>query len=322
MNENGTVLAAFEAVIALNREAGVSNESLNTLLKVVAEERGKAAFEKFCRDIMACVHGCFSHFSEVMPHLAKTRAHRDFHQARLQTIPKLWLSLTSAVGLQEMEPLNLQLVSREVFNHCMKELFATLKSSLSASRTKEVRLLADEECALRYASGFIGMKLLKQLEKAKGPKVAQFRECLSNMSKNGNDSSFYTYTKEWICAINRGGLFVVRDGTFELFKAIEVKTKEVLPQHLARSVQAGSRNELVQSIVIDEMVQTKWRSEGASIVDEEGGNELLCKIVSMWVTMRGFSITSKWMEDYKRAKNKTVKKSKNLRKELNKTTES
>ena len=34
------------------------------------------------------------------------------------------------------------------------------------------------------------------------------------------------------------------------------------------------------------------------------------------MTMRGFSIASKWMEDYKQAKNKTIKKTKCLRKEL------
>ena len=36
----------------------------------------------------------------------------------------------------------------------------------------------------------------------------------------------------------------------------------------------------------------------------------------MWVTVRGFSITSKWMEEYKQAKEKVVKKKMSLRKEL------
>ena len=44
---------------------------------------------------------------------------------------------------------------------------------------------------LRYASGYIGMKLLKQFRKTKGSKAAQFRECLSRMAREGEDSSFY-----------------------------------------------------------------------------------------------------------------------------------
>ncbi len=314
MTEKEAVLEALEAVVALNIKAGVSNKSLEALGKAVAEESGRAAFDKFCKELMGCIHGCFGHFSKS---LAKIRAHRDFHQARLQTIPALWQSLTSSVGLPEMEPINLQSVSRELFDHGMSDLFAMMSSSMpSTSRKKEVRMLADEENSLRFASGYIGMKLLKPLKKAKGPKAAQFRECLSSMSRHGNDSSFYAYTKEWVTAVNRGGLFVVRDGTFELFKAIEVKTKEVLPQHLASYEQDATREELIQSIVSDDMVQTRWRLEGANIIDEEDGNELLSKIVGMWVTMRGFSITSKWIEDYKHAKKKNVKKSKSLRKDL------
>ena len=40
-------------------------------------------------------------------------------------------------------------------------------------------------------------------------------------------------------------------------------------------------------------------------------------LVDMWVTMRGFALTSKWMEEYKLEKEKALKKSKSLRKELN-----
>ncbi len=35
------------------------------------------------------------------------------------------------------------------------------------------------------------------------------------------------------------------------------------------------------------------------IVDEEDVNELLHRIVDMWVKIRGFAITSEWMADYK-----------------------
>ena len=83
MCEKEAVLSALNAIIALNGEAGASNGMLTGVL----EGRGKAAFDCFCRDIMSCIHGCFRHFNKVLPQLAKTRTHRDFYQARLQTIP-------------------------------------------------------------------------------------------------------------------------------------------------------------------------------------------------------------------------------------------
>ena len=166
---------------------------------------------------------------------------------------------------------------------------------------------------LRYASGYIGMKLLREYTMMKGAKAAQFRECLSNMSKHGDDSSFYAYTTEWIATVNRGGLFVVNDNTFKLFKAMELKTREILPQHLARSGE-HSLADILQAITSNEAVQQYWREVASNVIVDS--DELLKKIVEMWISMRGFSITSTWMEEYKNAKGKLVKKSKSLREKL------
>ena len=308
------VLSAIKAVMALNREAGASNESLAAMLKV-SEERRKTAFEKFCTDIMSCIYGCFGHFTKVMPQLANVRAHKEFHKARITLIPAIWQSFTCTAKIH-VEPLNLQAVSRQLFDSCMKKLFAMLKTPVIQS-TNEVRLLADEQNSIRYASGFVGMKLLKQFSTSKSIKAAQFRECLSHMSKNGDDSSFYAYTSQWIDSVNRGGLFCISDSTFEFFQSIEVKTRQLLPLQLAGST-ILNKEKLIKLIISDDRVQLKWRPIGVDIVDDEDANELLCRIVEMWITIRGFAITSKWMEDYKCAKAKTLKKSKSLRKELNK----
>ena len=199
--EERTVLSAIREVQKLNSEAGASNDSLNALLRAVCEERGKAAFRKFSIKVMSIVHECFTHFSSVLPKLAKVRAHRDFHQARLQSIPAEWKSFTSAAGLPDLEPLHLQAVSRELFDHCMKEFFIMLQAPVAP--TTNTKLLADEENVVRYASGYIGMKLLKQMRNTKGTKAAQYRECLARMSRNGDDSSFLAYTTQWISAVDR-----------------------------------------------------------------------------------------------------------------------
>ena len=43
---------------------------------------------------------------------------------------------------------------------------------------------------------------------------------------------------------------------------------------------------------------------------------LLEMVVDLWVTMRGFSYASAWLEKYKDASKKTLQKSKGLRKKL------
>ena len=54
MSERETVLSAIEAVILLNEEAGVNNESL-ALVRAVSEGRQKVDFDLFCKDIMTCI---------------------------------------------------------------------------------------------------------------------------------------------------------------------------------------------------------------------------------------------------------------------------
>ena len=74
---------------------------------------------------------------------------------------------------------------------------------------------SEEENAVRYACGYVAMKLMKQFEKKDSPKGAQFVECLSHMVISGEESSFYAYTKEWVANIDRGGLFHVNDSAFQ-----------------------------------------------------------------------------------------------------------
>ena len=87
-------------------------------------------------------------------------------------------------------------------------------------------------------------------------KASQYREYLSDMSKKGDDSSFYAYTTERIQSIDRGGLFSVPDSTFNLFKTIEVRTKAILPEHLAC---LNQKDEVIHTIIADETVQLKWK---------------------------------------------------------------
>ena len=90
------------------------------------------------------------------------------------------------------------------------------------------------------------------------------------MSRHGDDSSFLA-SIEWINAVNRGGVFLVNDTTFELFKAIEGKTRELLSQQLAHT-----------EVVARDL---KWGPVAIDIIDVEHSNEILGKIVEMWVSM-------------------------------------
>ena len=58
--------------------------------------------------------------------------------------------------------------------------------------------------------------------------------------------------------------------------------------------------------------------QSVDIDNDEHGAELLHHIIKLWVTIRGFSIATSWLEDYKRVMNTTTQKSAGLRKGLKK----
>ena len=76
----------------------------------------------------------------------------------------------------------------------------------------------DELNVLQYACGYVPHTLLKKYEKKKGEKYDRFVECLGNMavrSENEHDDLF-SYTKECINKVDRGGLFPINEKSFIL----------------------------------------------------------------------------------------------------------
>ena len=60
----------------------------------------------------------------------------------------------------------------------------------------------------------------------------------------------------------------------------------------------------------------KWVSLGMDDDTSSDNMELLNHIVSLWLTIRGYSISKCWMERYKQMEAKSTKNVKGLRKEL------
>ena len=76
---------------------------------------------------------------------------------------------------------------------------------------------------------------------------------------------------------------------------------------------------IVEAIMISTPVQHCWRIMSVDIDDAISSDQLLRDIVTLWTTIRGFSIASSWMKIYKEEKRKVTQKSKSLRRTLLKT---
>ena len=207
--------------------------------------------------------------------------------------------MSDKLKLLALDVLQQQSVNRHLFEQILVEKFS---SKSQASKLAEKRV--DLSCQ-------VCMKLLKRYEKLDTKRAAVYTECLSNMAmvSSEQEPTFYQYTLEWIANIDRGGLFYISDTTFCFFKSVGVKTQEFPPQHL-RSQSTDTRKELLMKVIKDDDVQFWWSMVAYDIDDVTENTDLLHIIVDLWITIRGFAITSTWIEQYKLAQKTSVKKSK------------
>ena len=224
------------------------------------------------------------------------------------------------MGREKFDPLVEQRVNQKLFEGFLKTCFEVPSQAavaMAPSTSLQCQELdEEEEQIVRYAAGFVPMSLLKKHEKGSTDRSVEFVECLSKMAVNGDESSFLSYTLEWSRTVNRGGLFEVNDEAYRLFKRIETRMQNQLRAMLNSALSVpGKREIIIDSVAGDDDVQFLWLLLSCDITDEDDAICLLKEIIGLWLTIRGFSIATSWMEEYK-MKTATTQKTKGLRKSL------
>ena len=239
-----------------------------------------------------------------------------FHQLRLSELPTIWKDFLSSIEVDYDDQLLQQSVNQKLFESVLLEHFPP---AADQNPRDEEPLGKDELNALQYACGYIPHALLKRYEKRTGSKFDKFIECLGKMAvrSESNSEHFLDYTKEWLDRVNRGGLFPLNGATYCFFVSVEKEVRTILLSHMTKTqVSTDSfKRDVIEKIVKSQNIQWHWTLISQCIDSEEEAIELLNEIVTLWVTVRGFSITATWMEIFKQEKKKSTKK-RALRKQL------
>ncbi len=285
------------------------------MLKSKAEKR---VFDDFCQNIATQFKSVISSTDSILiMSTKKTKCWSLFHELRTQSIPQMWSELHKSMSLTGNH-LAIQSVSQELFEKLMLTYFcgALGGSGYGSGLGTAVNFTSDELNIMRYASGFVPYKLMTQYWHCKEEKARKFVRCLENMAVmcDNPQSTLLEYTKSWLNKVNRGGLFVINDETFNVFLAIEKCVRVILPLHTYSST-TDDIEQLTKKVLEDGDVLFCWSLLVVDLsTDEEV--ELLKRVVKLWITVRGFSIAASWLESYKEANKVTVKKSTGLRKHL------
>ena len=136
---------AIKTVVPDNQAASGSEESLTLLLDSYS-------------GVISALQSCFSGRVKSTKSM-KVKVQKNFHTVRVGSLPTIWEKVTADTGIPPLLALEFQSISRHLFNYTFKA------EHTGGSDTREVTLLAEEENIVRYASGYVAMKLGKKFKK-------------------------------------------------------------------------------------------------------------------------------------------------------------
>ena len=150
--------------------------------------------------------------------------------------------------------------------------------------------------------------LAKTIQRTALPKRDEIELCLLELIEVESDED--DESEELVQSIDRGGLKHVTNMTYMAFEAMEVEFRK----HLIIS-NVINTHKIKTEIENNGDVQFYWCIASVGWANDTA-HTILGMIINLWITIRGFSTASGWLEKYKQAYKRTVQKSKGVRKQL------
>ena len=151
----------------------------------------------------------------------KERMWSAYHQVRSSTTYLAdWKVFLQESVQAEMSPVFSQYVGHYIFKE-----FVKLHHPLEPLSDAAIEPLTDAETnALRYAAGYVPRMLKNKMKKSTHPLKEDIQLCLLDLLNDGHEES--GECTDWVELVNRGGLTLVNNTTFELFLVMEYELRE------------------------------------------------------------------------------------------------
>ena len=169
------------------------------------------------------------------------------------------------------------------------------------SRVLSLKVCVLEGNALRYAASYVVHHVFKGVKKSSHELKRDVTDCLMQLVLGKQEDCEQGTAEEWTNLLDRGGLWHVRETTFQVFNALEEGVRQFLSELSSPAAATGLKAKFVAKLVTNDDVQFHWSIATASfdIDDTEVHETVLRKITELYITIRGFAYASAWIEQYK-----------------------
>ena len=120
-------------------------------------------------------------------------------------------------------------------------------------------------------------------------------------------------SQTWVNSLDRGGLTKITDEAFQLFYAIETVVRQFFKVDKTNEMDDIFRKRVIDNVLSSDEVLFSWCFIADGDLDDSLSEKCLSRIISKWVTIRGFSFANSMIEMYKQHFKKGTEKSKPLR---------
>ena len=216
-----------------------------------------------------------------------------------------WKELIRKVTSEPAEPTFFQDVTDRLFEAMVMRAFP-LKESVSSSRDTQ-NITYEDANVVRYIAGYVCRKVRTKIEQSSRTNKTSLLNCLEGLlADEGEDAA--TSSVDWVDVVDRGGLLHVKEGTYMLFCAMEKEVREHFRMDSITNMTEGNREQIESAIMDNDEVLFQW----CMLTADANATGVLEMLVKLWITIRGFSFASAWLELYKQCKKKSLQRSKAL----------
>ena len=285
--------------------------SAKLLLEWSSVPENRDRFDHFASAIVADLQAALpTNVSAIRLKVQREKIWGNYHTIRSsRSYTEKWLGVLELLEGCEACPIFYQFVTDHVFRQLIKTHFP-LEQEHHPSQQQSLDLTYEEESGLRYAAGYVCRAMKKKLG-SNDPDMLSCIEELADSSENESSDP----SNDWTKLASRGGLLTVKDTTYLVFHAMELVVRQFFRKSRINRLTPGAVDVIIEEIKQNEDVAFYWCMAAADM-DERLATTLLHGIVKLWVTIRGFSFSSAWVELYKQESKKSLQRSKGLRKAL------